>query len=41
MTEILWHGRGGKNISAEEIETFFDELTREQTEVNFIGTGGD
>ena len=34
-------GLGGKNISAEEIETIFDELTREQTEVNFIGIGGD
>ncbi|MGN0408337.1 MAG: transketolase C-terminal domain-containing protein [Bacteroides sp.] len=34
-------GLGGKNISANEIETVFDELTKEQTEVKFIGIGGD
>lgn len=34
-------GLGGRNISAEEIETIFDELTREQSEVKFIGIGGD
>ena len=34
-------GLGGKNISADEIETIFDELTKEQTRVKFIGIGGD
>lgn len=34
-------GIGGKNISADEIETIYDELTKEQTEVKFIGIGGD
>lgn len=34
-------GLGGKNISANEIETIFDELTKEQSEVKFIGIGGD
>lgn len=34
-------GLGGRNISAEEIETIFDELAKEQSEVKFIGIGGD
>lgn len=34
-------GLGGKNISAEEIKTIFDEMTREQAKVKFIGIGGD
>ena len=34
-------GLGGKNISADEIETIYDELTKEQTEVKFLGIGGE
>ncbi|MGN1129518.1 MAG: transketolase C-terminal domain-containing protein [Candidatus Flemingiibacterium sp.] len=34
-------GLGGKNISADEIETIYNELTKEQTEVKFIGIGGE
>lgn len=34
-------GLGGRNISAEEIETIFEELTNEKAEVKFIGIGGD
>lgn len=34
-------GIGGKNISADEIETIYDELTKERTEVKFLGIGGD
>ena len=34
-------GLGGRNISAEEIETIFEELAREKAEVKFIGIGGD
>lgn len=34
-------GLGGKNISAEEIETIFEELAKEKAEVKFIGIGGD
>lgn len=34
-------GLGGKNISAEEIAAIFDELTKEKSEVKFIGIGGD
>ena len=30
-----------KNISAEEIVAIFDELTKEKSEVKFIGIGGD
>lgn len=33
-------GLGGKNISAEEIESVFKELRREQTNIRFIGIGG-
>ncbi|MDE5916959.1 MAG: pyruvate ferredoxin oxidoreductase, partial [Oscillospiraceae bacterium] len=34
-------GLGGRNISAEEIETIFKELKQEQTKVEFIGIGGE
>lgn len=34
-------GLGGKNISAEEIETIFEELKNERTKVQFIGIGGE
>lgn len=34
-------GLGGRNISAEEIETIFKELKQEQTKVSFIGIGGE
>lgn len=34
-------GLGGKNISADEIETIYDELTKERTEVKFLGIGGE
>lgn len=34
-------GLGGRNISAEEIETIFEELSNEKAEVKFIGIGGD
>ena len=34
-------GIGGKNISADEIETIYNELTKEQTEVKFLGIGGE
>lgn len=34
-------GLGGKNISAEEIESIFDELPDLQSKVQFIGIGGE
>lgn len=34
-------GLGGKNISADDIEKIFDELTEERVKVQFIGIGGD
>lgn len=34
-------GLGGRNISAENIETIFRELKQEQTKVKFIGIGGE
>ena len=34
-------GLGGRNISAEDIETIFKELKQEQTKVKFIGIGGE
>lgn len=34
-------GLGGKNISAGEIKTIFNELLKKQTELRFIGIGGD
>lgn len=34
-------GLGGKNISADDIEKIFDELTEERAKVQFIGIGGD
>lgn len=33
-------GLGGRNISAEDVETIFKELKHEQTKVKFIGIGG-
>ena len=33
-------GLGGQNISAEEIETIFDELKQKKTTIQFIGIGG-
>ena len=34
-------GLGGKNISADDIEKIFDELSEERAKVQFIGIGGD
>ena len=34
-------GLGGKNISAEEIEYIFSDLTRKKSEVKFLGIGGE
>lgn len=34
-------GLGGKNISAEEIESIFTELRQEEVKVKFIGIGGE
>lgn len=34
-------GLGGKNISADEIEKIFDELSEERAKIEFIGIGGD
>ena len=34
-------GLGGQNISAEEIETIFDELKQRKTTIRFIGIGGE
>ncbi|SDB02563.1 transketolase C-terminal domain-containing protein [Eubacterium oxidoreducens] len=34
-------GLGGRDIPADEIETIFEELEKEQTKVQFIGIGGD
>lgn len=34
-------GLGGRNISAEEIESIFTELKKEQSQVEFIGIGGE
>ncbi len=34
-------GLGGKNISGEEIESIFDELTDERSRVEFLGIGGE
>ncbi|MGN0670390.1 MAG: pyruvate ferredoxin oxidoreductase [Oscillospiraceae bacterium] len=34
-------GLGGKNISADDIEKIFDELSEEHAKVQFIGIGGD
>ena len=34
-------GLGGKNISAHEIKEIFDDLTKEQTKVIFLGIGGE
>lgn len=34
-------GLGGKNISAEEIETIFEELKQEKVKIEFMGIGGE
>lgn len=34
-------GLGGKNISADDIEKIFDELSEERAKIEFIGIGGD
>ena len=34
-------GLGGKNISAEDIRQIFEDLSKEQQGLHFVGTGGE
>ena len=34
-------GLGGRNISADEIKTIFDELTLQRSTIQFLGIGGE